>query len=283
LAFSAPHDRLNLEFAGGYHSRPSVNFFGLGNDSLVGNKSEVRTVNREVAVGLAAQLTENWKAGLYTGYRNVGVTHSRSDPSTQLVSWDHEIPGLYTGALVRSALFTIERNTKDKQHLGSRGGIQHAEISLHEGVDQGDFSYWKYSFAFQQFFPISEDGRKVVAIRGTAETNQEKGGSQIPFFDLATLGSSSTIRGFQSFRFHDKSALSLGVEYRYRIWTFFDWAVFLDQGQVAPEPGDFGLDRFHTGYGIRFIARATPQRAVTIDVGRSSEGFKLYIDFTPAF
>jgi hypothetical protein len=72
------------------------------------------------------------------------------------------------------------------------------------------------------------------------------------------------------------------LEYRYRIHRNFDWAVFVDTGQVAHEIGDFGWDRFHTGYGMRFIARAG-KNAFSIDVARSPETWKIYLDFSPTF
>jgi outer membrane protein assembly factor BamA len=283
LASSVSHDRLNFVIGGGYDSRPSDNFFGIGNDSTQADKSEFRAVSRELAVGLSTRLNEHWSVGINGGYRNVGITHPRSDPSAQLVTWNHEIPGLFSGALLRSALLTIEHSTKDTEELGSSGGVQQLEVGLHEGTGKGDFSYWKYRVQLQHFFPLSADQRKVIAVRAAVETNQEKGDSQVPFFDMAAIGSSGTVRGFENHRFSDKSAVSFGIEYRYRIWPAFDWGIFLDEGQVAPEPGDFGLDRFHTGYGVRFIARPTPQSAVTIDVARSNEGLRFYIDFSPTF
>jgi outer membrane protein assembly factor BamA len=131
--------------------------------------------------------------------------------------------------------------------------------------------------------PLSEDHRKILAFRASVETNQERGGSQIPFFDLPTLGGRSTVRGFVGRRFTDKSAMNVSTEYRYRIWSHFDWALFMDSGQVAPEIGDFAWERFHTGYGMRFIARADGKHAVSLDVARSREGWGVYVDFSPMF
>ena len=145
---------------------------------------------------------------------------------------------------------------------------------------KGDFSYWKYRLDFQHYFPLSRDQRTVVSVRGMAETNQEKGGSQIPFFDLPSLGDWDTLRGFSDYRFHDKSAVALGVEYRYRIWQALDWGLFLDEAQVAHEPGDFGLKRFHTGYGARLIVFPKSDRLLSFDVGHSKEGWRIYFNFT---
>jgi outer membrane protein assembly factor BamA len=194
------------------------------------------------------------------------------------------IPGLTIDPGVRMLTETavVERNTTDQPHIPASGGVQRFEASLNEGLSGGDFSYWRYRADIRQFFPLSEDKRKVLAFRARVETVQEKGGSAIPFLDLPLIGSRSTVRGFESRRFVDGSAMNLSLEYRYRIYRHFDWAVFVDTGQVAHEIGDFGWDRFHTGYGMRFIARAG-KNAFSIDIARSPEAWKVYLDFSPTF
>jgi outer membrane protein assembly factor BamA len=283
LGFAAPHDRLNLELAAGYDSRPSDNFFGIGNDTAEDQRTAIRTINRELTAGLLARVTTDWTARLYWGYRNIGATHPRRTPSAQLVPWDSDIPGLFTGAILQSGWLAVERNTKDNPDAASRGSMQHFEVSLHEGTRKGDFSYWKYRVNLQQYFPLDDGGGKVIAIQGNAESNQQKGGSTVPFFDLATLGSFESIRGFHSQRFHDKSAVSVTAEYRYRIWPAFDWAFFADAGQVGPELGDFDIGDFHAGYGMRFIVRPNPVRAFSFDIGKSHEGVTFYLNIDPSF
>jgi outer membrane protein assembly factor BamA len=150
-------------------------------------------------------------------------------------------------------------------------------------VSHGDFAYWKYHLEFQRFFAVSEDRRSVISVRGMAETNQEKGGSLVPFFDMPWLGSWRTLRGFENYRYRDKSALAVGIEYRYRIWRALDWGFFVDNGQVGPEPGDFSWSGFHTGYGTRFMMLPTPRSAITVDLGRSNEQWRMYINFNPTF
>jgi outer membrane protein assembly factor BamA len=274
-------DELKFDISGDYLSRVGQNFFGIGNDSLVTEKSRFRSVTRELVAGLTAKFDDTWSAGLHGGHRNIGITKPRSSRSAQTVFTNAGVAGLTTGAALGSVVLSIERNTKDG-NMASRGR-QHLEISLHEDMGRADFSYWKYRLDIEQLIPIDRDSRKVIAFRGMFESNQEKGDSQIPFFDLATLGTQSTLRGFENFRFYDKSAMSFGVEYRYRIWRVLEWGLFVDGGQVAPEPGDFGSDRFHAAYGMRLIGWLRPNRPVSVDVARSNEAWRFYVNFNPSF
>src|SRR6267142_954455 len=269
-------------FAGSaYRSRPEDTFFGIGNDSSRDNKSSYKTVHREAAVGFSAQINKTLRSTVRLGFQKVGVTAPQSGESAQQVFAASDVPALFTGASMRLASVSIEHNTKDDQHRATRGGLEFAEAGLHEAVGKGDFAYWKYRLLFQRFFSVSGDGNKVIVVRGMAETNQEKGGSQVPFFDMPVIGTWATLRGFENYRFRDKSALSLGLEYRYRIWSAFDWGFFVDRGQVAPEPGDFGWRRFHTGYGARLIMVPTAKLPVTLDVGPSKEGWRVYVNLNP--
>ena len=275
--------RIGLEFTTGYTSRAADKYFGTGNDAPRTAESRFRTVSREAAVAIDARINETWNARLETGYRSVGVTRPRNFRSAQDLFQGQDVPGLASGGRFISTSASIERNTKDHQRFPSRGSIHRFEASVNEGDERNDFSYWRFGYEIQQFFPLSSDDRKVIALRAHLETTEEKGGSRIPFFDLPTVGGSRTIRGLESRRFVDKSALNFSAEYRYRIWRHFDWGLFVDQGQVAPEIGDFGLNRFHMGYGMRFTVRPPGDRGVTIAVGRSNEAWRLYLDFNQNF
>ena len=100
---------------------------------------------------------------------------------------------------------------------------------------------------------------------------------------MPVLGSWDTLRGFENFRFRDKSAVAFSAEYRYRVWRQMDWGFFVDQGQVAPQLGDFNWHRFHTGYGFRvfFLPRLT--FPVAIDIAHSNEKWRMYVNFNADF
>ena len=282
-------ERVGLEFSGVYGSRPLENFFGIGNETAVASQSRFRTVSRSIALALDTRLTETWAARIEGRYRNVGITKPRNFTSTQDVE-PQTLPGLLSGATMRSIAASLRYDTRDRRALPDRskaaidnGSLQQLEASVNEGGDGDDFSYWRFRYTAQQFFPLKQDNGSVIALRGELETNREKGGGAIPFFDLPAIGSPETLPGFQPRRFADKSALGFSAEYRYRIWRHFDWSLFVSQGQVAPQIGDFGLGRFHTGYGMRFLVRPTGDHSIALDIGHSHEGWVFYLDFSPAF
>lgn len=282
IASEGSVERLSLDLMSAYRSRASVHFFGVGNDSPLQNKTKFRTVSREAGIGFTAQLDDAWSAGIHGLYRNIGITRPRAGASTQDFFDSDTAPGLFTGAKLASTELSLSHDTRDRAQASTKGGQQRLELSRNEGIGKSDFSYWKYIFAFQQYFALGRDRRKVIAVRGMVETNQERRGS-VPFFDMPALGDWNTLRGFQNYRFRDKSAVTFGLEYRYRIWQALDWGIFVDRGQVGPQFGDFAWNRFHTGYGVKLIMLPKPDRPITFDVARSNEAWRFYINFSPKF
>jgi len=270
--------RLRLELGAGYSSRAADDFFGIGNDSRSDDESSFRTVTREASAGFAAELNDDWKAGLRGVYRNVGVTNPTTGDSLQDQAGSVSVPGLF-GATMGSAAFSIGRDTQVREDFAFKGSLDQLEVSFNDSVGKGDFRYWRYRLTSQHFIPLTNDNRKVIAFRALLETNR----GRVPFFDMPFLGSQQTLRGFESFRFRDRTALALTLEYRYRIWPRIDAGLFVDEGQVAPELGDLGLDRFHTGYGARLFVWPKPNTPISIDYGRSRETWRLHVSFKPRF
>ena len=284
LASETLAGRLNFDAGTGYQSRANDAFFGIGNFVRRDvEEDRYRTVTREASLGFSAKFNDRWKSGVHETYRNVGVTDPLGGRSAQDRYSASEIPALFSGATLLSTVFSLDHNNKDQEQMAAEGGRQHVEVSLNEGIRKGDFSYWKYRLDFQQFFKLTSDRRTVIALRGLAETNQPNGGSSVPFFDMPILGTAETLRGYDTYRFRDKSAVALSLEYRYRIWRAMDWAFFLDEGQVAPQIGAFGWNRFHPGYGVRLFVLPKPTFPISFDVGHSSEKWRAYVNFNANF
>ncbi len=276
-------DRLTFDLGTAYRTQANDEMFPIGNESPLSAESHIRTVSREASAGFTVNLNKEWKAGLHETYRSIGVSHPLKGTSAQTELHDFPIPGLFSGGHIRSTILSIDHDDRDDQTLPSTGGLQHFEAGMNDDVSSRGWAYWKYRIDVQRFFKLTADRRTVIALRGLAETNQRKSGGDIPWFEMPSLGAWETLRGFENYRFRDASALSLTAEYRYRIWRAMDWGFFLDEGQVARQPGDFGFDRFHTGYGVRLFVFPKPQFPISIDLAHSLEKWRLYVNFNTRF
>jgi hypothetical protein len=284
-----PSDRfaehLSLDLGTSYSSRARDNFFGIGNESPLGDEeTRVRLVNRQAWAGFTAKVNDQWTAALRAVYRNVGVTKPTVGLSAQEQFASTSTPGLF-GGIIRSAVFSVGHNSVVRDDYAFKGGLDQFEFSFNRGSGGGgfNFEYWRYRLNSEHFFWLTSDGRKVIAARGLLETNLTPAGRTVPFFDMPALGSDDTLRGFQNLRFRDKSALAATLEYRYRIWPALDWGLFIDEGQVAPQLGDLALNGFHTGYGVRLFVWPKPKLPIGLEYGRSRETWRLYLNFNANF
>jgi hypothetical protein len=273
---------LSFDLGTGYSVHAEDNFFGLGNESLRSSEAEFRTVTRGLSAGFTARLGDQWTAALHGVYRSVGVTRPTTGFNAQERFAGAAVPGFRSGAALRSLVFLVGRDTEVRDNRSFSGGADQFEASFNDSAG-GEFTYWKYRMESQHFFPLTSDGRKVIAARALVETNVARNGRFVPFFDMPGIGSSSTLRGFDSLRFRDTTAMAATLEYRFRIWTALDLGLFVDQAQVAPQLGDLALNAFHTGYGVRLFVWPKPNFPVSLDYGRSNEKWRLHLNVNARF
>jgi hypothetical protein len=273
---------VGFDLYGEYLSRASERFYGIGNGTEVDDLTRFRELNRRVGSALTVTLGPSLKGLLAVEQRDVDILEPLQGGviDTRNLFTEDELPGLDTGARIRSIGVTVEHDTKDAP-LAHSGGRELFSVSLNRSAGGGDFGFWRYGLELERYLPLADD--KELIFRFAGETNQEQSDGRVPFFEMARVGGHSSLRGFEHYRFQDKSSIAYSMEYRYRIWEYFDWGLFVDQAQVAPEPGDFALDGFHTGYGMRWLISPPANLDIGIDIAHGSEGLELYFKLNPRF
>lgn len=118
-----------------------------------------------------------------------------------------------------------------------------------------------------------------------------------PFYESASLGGDTRLRGFPENRFHDRAAIYGAAELRLiPTWnpfrqikllekadiTWMQWVVFGEVGRVAPEyTGDiFSHLKGDVGFGLRILANDT---LIRLDVAESAEGFSFSVQLGEPF
>ena len=282
LGFSLVGERkLFLDFSTRYRSRPQEDFFGLGDASLEGDRTNYKLQDRTAGAAMGTEWGRrgHFEFGLSYTNTNIFPGEDLRFPVTQQV-----FPGL-TGlargsSLLRygfSALFADLDNLLDPKR-GFRG---RAHFHWVDSRNADNFHFYEYGLVAEGYLPLGTT--RTLATRLWGDFRQERAAGQIPFYLLPHLGGARSMRGFREFRFHDANALLVNVEYRHRLWRLMDFVLFVDQGQVAPEPGDFSFERFRTGYGAGMRVKSPRGVALRFDVGRSNEGTRFYLTFSPEF
>ncbi len=267
-----------------YRVRTQDDFFGLGNHSLVTDRTSYMLQTREVLFGPRFEFGHGVRLATQFGYRGANVFdgEDRKYPVITRRFARSTIPGLLDGAREWLGGAELVHDGRDVPGRPRRGGLHRVLAAWFGSADSNDFGFWRYEVEAERYFPLGGRNR-TLALRFLGITNQARGGSAVPFFEQAILGGSFTMRGFREFRFYDRSAMLATAEYRYNLNSFMDILLFMDQGQVARQPGDFSWNGLRTGYGfgVRFLsAQSTPFKII---IGRSNEGTRIYFSMGATF
>lgn len=122
----------------------------------------------------------------------------------------------------------------------------------------------------------------VLAVRGLV---QQVMGSNIPLWDLSTLGGGSTMsamRGYALNRFMDKGKFLACAEFRFPIWKRLGGNAFTEAGLVWPRWSAiaFRQTAVDAGWGLRYYLA---NFVVRFDMGFSREGTGIYFNFGHLF
>jgi len=287
VAIGLPLDsrqRLFFDSAAYYRVRAQDDFFGLGNNSRVTDRTSYMLQAREVLFGPRFEFGHGLRLATQFGYRGTNVFDGkdRKFPVITRRFVRSTIPGLENGARQWIGGAELLHDGRDIPGRPRKGGLHRFAARWHQSSDDNDFGFWRYEVEAERYLPLGSRNR-TLALRFLGVTNQARGGSAVPFFEQAILGGSLTMRGFREFRFYDLSAVLATAEYRYNLNSFMDIVLFVDQGQVARQPGDFSWRGLRTGYGIgmRFLSqKSTPFKIV---FGRSNEGTRIYFSMGATF
>jgi hemolysin activation/secretion protein len=105
-----------------------------------------------------------------------------------------------------------------------------------------------------------------------------------PYFLLPSLGSSSTLRGYRSWRFRDRNMLLTQGEFRWipnRLGM--DMAIFYDAGKVAARRQDLHFTGMAHDWGVGIRLHGPTRTPVRVEIARGSEGVNLIFSGSAVF
>jgi hypothetical protein len=263
-----------LELAGRYNARPREDFWGVGPQSLFDDRSTYYLQERGAHLEGYYHNGRKFKAGVGVDYSASRVFEGKDArfPTTQAV-FGTSLPGLDTGG---AALFGpyayLQFDLRDITSSPRAGGFLRIEAASLDSVGRGDHGFMHYRVDSRAYLPIWTR-RRIIALRLLGIFNDPKGGSAIPFFRLARLGDTETLRGYESFRFHARNALTGSVEYRMDLTGGLGAFFFTDIGQVFDRAEDLNRRNLHATWGGGFelkTKKSTFLRLYTARAGESS-------------
>lgn len=282
-AYNAYYDGRLISVWNGFDARVEIealaarsfrNFYGLGNETLRGDRSRflarLRTVTalpslrRQIGgrsyfeFGPRAEyISVDPPAGLSAGDPGVGFTEE------QLV--DAYLAGFQT---------TIALDGRDSTMNPQSGFFWMASTSFQTGLRTTDYRFGRLTSDLRVYYTLPLVSQITLALRAGGATNV----GSFPFFDASTLGSRENLRGYPGSRFAGRSAVFTNAELRAKVLDFNVYLLkgelgilgFSDYGRVWADDEDSGL--WHHGYGGGLWMTPFNMSVFTASIGASEEG-----------
>ncbi len=287
----------------GFHAKGLFNysrdekepFYGIGPDTSHGDKSSYRMETTRVGVEAGYEFSPSLDITTGFDYKNVNirsVVHDNTASISGLFSGQN-IPGLSGDNLLDYSV-ALGRDTRDSKDDATQGSYQKLRFEFTDGVNGSTAKYFKYQLDMAKYFRLWSP-RRVLVARLFGEHNDEVGGGNIPFYNLAKLGGagatnarqSETLRGYVYNRFYGESSLLLNLEYRYTVMEYKEFkvktALFNDLGQVFGEIHEFQIKDFRETYGVGLYLSYSKNTVVNFSVAHSNDGTQFYVKNKLAF
>jgi hypothetical protein len=142
-----------------------------------------------------------------------------------------------------------------------------------------NFNFTNINFGYNYYYQIKK--KHIIATQSILRFNF----GNVPFLDLAKLGSDEIIRGYPANRFRDNNMWATQVEYRFPVWWRFGMTTFAGIGDVFNATSDLSLSslKYSLGLGLRFVVNPAERLNVRLDYAVGREGGYFYLSVAEAF
>lgn len=277
-----------------YDIREKEPFYGIGPKSSRGDGTSFKMETTQVGgvAGFSFSPTIDL-SGVFT-YKSVGITNRAHDGKGDIrtIFAGENIPGI-GGEDLLSYQAILNRDTRDSQDLATKGSYQKLSFKYTDGTGSSSARYFTYLLDTAKYFQLASP-RRILVTRFFTEFNQEIDHGNVPFFEMAKLGSSGTFpsrsqtsRAYVYNRFYGNGSMLLNLEYRYQVMQYKEFklntAVFFDEGQIFNDFGKICLKYFRESYGAGFYLSYAKTTLLAFSVAHGNEGTQFYIDNKIAF
>ncbi|MCK5346690.1 MAG: BamA/TamA family outer membrane protein [Candidatus Heimdallarchaeota archaeon] len=282
-------DGMYVQSTSRYQESPREDYFGVGPNFSIADGCAFGIEEYSWSLSVGQDITDRLNVEVGGILSSVDIRDPKNNDKRHYNNFS-SLEGS-EGADLMGLAFSVEYDRRDNEKSPRQGGYARGKLGVYEGINGDKYGYTKLGFDIAEYFPVGEwfsflYWDSALALRLSGEFNSGNNDDKIPFFDLARLGGSGSVRGYQYNRFFDENSLFGNVEYRYNVWGMkqmkVDASVFFDCGWVCDELSEIELSKHKESYGLglRFIM---PDVTFVIEGARSDEGLSMYVKCKPIF
>lgn len=223
------------------------------------------------------QIRPNYFLGL-----NVDYNFTRASDPSEGVSQDPDYLKYGPENLNSGFGIILRYDSRDIPVNAWEGFFVDLKSTFYSQVFGGDNDYQVYQLDFRKYFQVTRPGHTMAF-----QFKSRIGVGDVPYGEMAQLGSPFDLRGYTWGRYRDKSMIFFLGEYRHMFYkssgelSKHGMVAWMGTGSVAADLSSFGNWLPNFGFGYRFEVQPRMNLRIDIGIGRETSGF--YFNFNEAF
>ncbi|MCF8428933.1 MAG: BamA/TamA family outer membrane protein [Bacteroidia bacterium] len=249
-------------------------YWGIGNETPNSNKALYDFSQNRLQLRFTKQVVK----GLYLGLQSEQNLTNGYDFKGDSLFDKKEIIGK-NGSFTSGLGLVVSFDTRNQIYYPTKGHFIDITTLFNHTVFGSEFNFNNITIDARKYFKLWNEN--VLAIQGFANFND----GNIPFKQLAIIGSESYMRGYYNGRFRDNHAMAFQAELRKKVWGPISLTFFGGFGNVASQTSLlFNNIKPNYGMGFRAIAIRREHVNIRIDYGRGENGIQgFYFTMNEAF
>jgi outer membrane protein assembly factor BamA len=267
------HNRTYMVYGELTYNKFNYNFYGVGN-SIPANFVERYGVEfPRIRLTVLKKLFPHFYAGLRYAYDNYSLYNLNENG----LLIQKTIPGS-SGGIVSGIGAVSMYDNRDNVFFPAKGWWSELVFYHDDPLTGSSFQYSRIAFDLSRYFNYQKNilALNFYTIYSTTD---------LPFFQMGTLGGQKRMRGFYEGRYRDNNVLVLQAEYRRMVWGPLGFTLFADAGQVMHRYEDWqkGTWRYTYGAGIRVMVDKTQKITMRLDFAIGNKQMLPYFTIGEAF
>lgn len=249
-------------------------FYGIGNNIDLKQKDTIEFNLFQTTQRFTKVITRKAFAGIqYQYYQVYNLGYKKND------ILDKSNPVGINGSITSGVGPVFLYDSRDNVIFSHTGFYLDISALFVNKVFGGNHTFTNFTFDARKFIKFYH--KYVFCIQGLINYNV----GDVPFRQLALLGSDIMMRGYYMGAFRDKTMMCGQVELRIPIWKFVGMVLFASAGEVEPNINAYNWTdlKFTEGFGLRFMLIKHERVNVGGDLGFGKNTRALYFGSGESF
>ncbi len=253
------------------------NYYGIGSQSLDANQETVDLSEIKIEQLAFKKLKGNLFGGV--GLRLIGAINVQQEQQGLLIK---DKPSGWDGFWAIGPSANIRLDDRDNILNARKGQFIDVRLEFMNQLQHSSSGYTNLKIDTRKYFTPFQNKKKVIAGQLYMQTALK---GDIPFSEMAFVGSETLMRGYYDKRYIDRHFIGGQVEYRQELPYNFGFVTFAGLGDVTDQFSNIQLSnlKYSLGAGIRYKIIPKEDINIRLDFGIGRESNTFYLSIAEAF